>query len=60
LDWTGVVFVDAAGKYLLALMHMHNAGARFVASGCLMGLVPGVTKFGPKYPHRAQEALIPL
>ena len=34
VDLTGVHCVDAAGRYLLALMH--NAGARFVASGCAM------------------------
>ena len=48
-DLTGAVFVDAAAKYLLAVMH--KAGARFVDSGCLMGLAPDVTRFGPKYPH---------
>ncbi len=34
VDLTAVDCVDAAGKYLLALMH--NAGARFIASGCAM------------------------
>ena len=34
VDLTGVDYVDTAGKYLLALMH--QAGARFVASGCAM------------------------
>lgn len=32
VDLTGVVCIDAAGKYLLALMH--KAGVRFVAPGC--------------------------
>jgi anti-anti-sigma regulatory factor len=32
VDLTGVMCVDAAGKYLLALMH--KAGAHFVAPGC--------------------------
>jgi anti-anti-sigma regulatory factor len=32
VDLTGVVCIDAAGKYLLALMH--RAGVRFVAPGC--------------------------
>jgi anti-anti-sigma regulatory factor len=32
VDLTGVVCVDQAGKYLLALMH--QAGAHFVAPGC--------------------------
>lgn len=34
VDLTDVEFVDAAGKYLLALMHAH--GARFVAVTPLM------------------------
>ena len=34
VDLTGVDCVDAAGKYLLTLMH--KAGARFVVSGCAM------------------------
>src|SRR5947208_3396827 len=34
LDLRGVTFVDAAGKQLLAAMHVQ--GAEFVASGCLM------------------------
>src|SRR5262245_31361483 len=34
VDLRGVDSVDAAGKYLLALMHA--AGARFIASGCAM------------------------
>jgi ABC-type transporter Mla MlaB component len=34
VDLTGVEGVDAAGKYLLALMD--RAGAHFIASGCLM------------------------
>jgi anti-anti-sigma regulatory factor len=32
VDLTGVVCVDQAGKYLLALMH--KSGVRFVAPGC--------------------------
>ena len=32
VDLNGVDYVDNAGRYLLALMH--QAGARFVASGC--------------------------
>jgi anti-anti-sigma regulatory factor len=35
IDLTGVEYVDAAGRYLLALMH--KSGARFIAPGCLMG-----------------------
>jgi anti-anti-sigma regulatory factor len=34
VDLTGVDYVDTAGRYLLALMH--QAGARFLASGCAM------------------------
>jgi anti-anti-sigma regulatory factor len=34
VDLTGVDYVDSAGRYLLALIH--QAGARFVASGCAM------------------------
>jgi len=34
VDLTAVDGVDAAGKYLLALMH--NAGVRFTAPGCVM------------------------
>lgn len=34
VDLTGVDSVDAAGKYLLALMH--KGGARFITSGCLI------------------------
>ena len=35
VDLTGVECVDAAGRYLLALMH--KSGVRFITSGCLMG-----------------------
>jgi hypothetical protein len=42
VDLSGVVCVDAAGKYLLALMH--KAGATFIAPGCMMAaLVQDVT-----------------
>jgi len=42
VDLSGVVCVDAAGKYLLALMH--KAGASFIAPGCMMAaLVQDVT-----------------
>jgi len=39
VDLRGVDSVDAAGKYLLALMHA--AGARFIASGCAMTALVG-------------------
>ena len=46
VDLTGVDCVDAAGKYLLALMH--KAGARFVVSGCMMSaLVQEITGAWP-------------
>jgi hypothetical protein len=48
LDLTGVVFVDAAGKYLLTLMH--KAGARFIALGC--DWFKTSRRFGLKYPHQ--------
>jgi anti-anti-sigma regulatory factor len=42
VDLSGVVWVDAAGKYLLALMH--KAGANFIAPGCMLAaLVQDVT-----------------
>ena len=42
VDLTAVEGVDAAGKYLLALMH--EAGARFIAPGCVMShLVKEIT-----------------
>jgi hypothetical protein len=42
VDLTRVDGIDAAGKYLLALMH--GSGARFVASGCMMpALVEEIT-----------------
>ncbi len=50
VDLTGVVCVDPAGKYLLALMH--ESGARFLASGCAMAaLVQEVTG---KWPLQAR------
>jgi ABC-type transporter Mla MlaB component len=46
VDLTGVVCIDAAGKYLLALMH--ESGAHFVASGCAMAaLVQEITSGWP-------------
>lgn len=46
VDLTGVDCLDAAGKYLLALMH--RAGAEFVVSGCLMSaLVQEITSNWP-------------
>ncbi len=46
VDLTGVDCVDAAGKYLLALMH--KAGASFVVSGCMMSaLVQEITGAWP-------------
>ena len=46
VDLTGVDCVDAAGKYLLALMH--KGGARFVVSGCAMSaLVQEITGAWP-------------
>lgn len=42
VDLTRVDCVDAAGKYLLALMH--KSGAHFIASGCMMAaLVQEIT-----------------
>ena len=37
LDLTGVTFIDAAGKQVLAAMHAQ--AAEFVAAGCLMRAV---------------------
>jgi anti-anti-sigma regulatory factor len=37
LDLTGVTFIDAAGKAILAVAHAQ--GAEFVAAGCLMKAV---------------------
>jgi anti-anti-sigma regulatory factor len=34
VDLTGVDCADTAGRYLLILMH--NAGAKFIAPGCVM------------------------
>lgn len=46
VDLTCVDSIDAAGKYLLALMH--KAGAQFVVSGCLMSaLVQEITANWP-------------
>ena len=45
VDLTGVDYVDTAGRYLLALMH--QAGARFVASGCaILALVEEIETRG--------------
>jgi hypothetical protein len=42
--------VDVAGKYLLALMH--ESGARFIASGCMMaGLIQEITGNWPVEPR---------
>jgi anti-anti-sigma regulatory factor len=49
VDLTGVDCVDAAGKYLLALMH--KSGVRFIASGCMMAaLVQEITGNWPVEP----------
>jgi anti-anti-sigma regulatory factor len=46
VDLTGVECVDAAGRYLLALMH--QSGARLVASGCMTAaLVEEITHAWP-------------
>jgi anti-anti-sigma regulatory factor len=45
-DLTGITFVDAAGKRLLATMHAQ--GADFVASGCLMrAIVAEISQASP-------------
>jgi anti-anti-sigma regulatory factor len=50
VDLTGVTFIDAAGKELLAAMH--RQGAEFVAADCLTkGIVAEITQ-GP-LPDRA-------
>jgi hypothetical protein len=50
VDLAGVDSVDAAGKYLLALMH--KSGTRFVASGCMMAaLVQEITGNWPVESH---------
>jgi anti-anti-sigma regulatory factor len=49
VDLSDVEAVDAAGRYLLALMHA--SGVRFIASGCLMGpLVREITGRWPIKP----------
>jgi hypothetical protein len=50
VDLTAVDCVDVAGKYLLALMH--ESGARFIASGCMMaGLIQEITGNWPVEPR---------
>ncbi len=52
IDLCGVDRIDAAGKYLLALMH--SSGARICASGCLMeALVGQITNSWPCGPRTA-------
>jgi ABC-type transporter Mla MlaB component len=50
VDLTGVHCVDAAGRYLLALMH--NAGARFIASGCVMSAL--IREIAGEWPARSR------
>lgn len=49
VDLSGVYCVDAAGRYLLALMH--NAGIRFTASGCAMSAL--IREIAGEWPVRS-------
>jgi ABC-type transporter Mla MlaB component len=48
IDLTGVDAVDAAGRYLLALIR--NEGARFIAPGCCMSAL--VREIAGEWPAR--------
>ncbi len=52
VDLSGVDCVDAAGRYLLALMHA--SGVHFVTSGCLMGAL--VQEISGKWPVKPRSS----